>query len=413
MFSRILKYLFVATFMFLFAVLYNERFTFVLFSAVLLFPIFLYVTLMMVKRTIKLEVKVKNPIFKKGEKAEVLITVQNQIIFPISQADIYICYYHGLTNKKHKDKVYASMLGKSQQELSVELSSEHCGMIIFYLNYIRIYDFIKLFSTRIKLNQRIELMVEPNVLELLTQEVPQNPYVYVDQDLNMQNKKGDDPSEIFAIREYQEGDKLHRIHWKLSYKQQMLMVKEYVNPLCSSVALLLELNYTSKEEQLHCMDSLLEFLVSIANWYVEQKAPLVVFWYNLEQEQLCQMRITSKESIYELLSILFTVKLYEAPEKVISQFIHMKPLNEFTHILYLSYLINIEEVKQLGIHFSQSYVYLVQLLNIVDASKRESSEMKVSMIDNMYAMSLNSYNLKQDLLLFQERYLRGDEYDFK
>ena len=31
-------------------------------------------------------------------------------------------------------------------------------------------------------------------------------------------KGGDDPSEVFAIREYREGDRLQRIHWKLSYE---------------------------------------------------------------------------------------------------------------------------------------------------------------------------------------------------
>ena len=44
-------------------------------------------------------------------------------------------------------------------------------------------------------------------------------------------KKGDDPSEIFDIREYADGDKIQRIHWKLSSKTGDLMVKEGSLPL--------------------------------------------------------------------------------------------------------------------------------------------------------------------------------------
>lgn len=413
MVSRIIKYFFIVVIMFLFAILYNERYTFVLFATVLLFPMLLFLTLMVTKRSLRLEVAVKNPILQKGEKAEVLITIQNPAIFPIAQVDIGICYYHALTNKKQKEKVYASLLGKSQQELSVELSSLYSGMLVFDLEYVRIYDLIKLFSLKTKCNQRIEIMVEPKVYELLKKEVPQNPFVYVDQDLSIRNKKGDDPSEIFSIREYQEGDKLHKIHWKLSYKQQKLMVKEYVDPLFSSAAILLELIYTSKEEQLHCMDSLLDTTVSVANWYVEQKAPMVVYWYDLERDQLCHKRIATKENIYELLPMLFTAKFYGEEGKAISEFTHMETGNNFTHMIYLSYNVNIDKVKPLKNHSPQSYVYILQLLEEKkDISKEGIDGIQAIVTEEMYSMSLNSYNLEQELLFFQERYLRGDEYDF-
>ena len=412
MVSRIIKYFFIIIIMFLFAILYNVRYTFVLFATVLLLPILLLITLILVKKSLKLEVAVRNSILKKGDKAEVLISIQNPVIFPIAQIDIGICYYHALTNKKQKEKVYASLLGKSQQELSVELSSLYSGMIVFDLEYVRIYDLIKLFSLKTKCNQRIELMVEPNVYELMEKEVPQNPFIYVDQDLSVRNKKGDDPSEIFSIREYQEGDKLHKIHWKLSYKQQMLMVKEYVDPLYSSAAILLELVCTSREEQLHCMDSLLDTTMSIANWYVEQKAPMVVYWYDLVRDQLCHKRIATKENIYELLPMLFSAKFYGEEEKVVSQFTHMNTGNEFTHIIYLSYNVNIDKVKPLKNHSPQSYVYILQLLDKLDTSMEGIDGIRATVVEDMYSMSLDSYNLEQELLLFQERYLRGDEYDF-
>ena len=42
---------------------------------------------------------------------------------------------------------------------------------------------------------------------------------------------GDDPSEIYQVREYRERDSLKDIHWKLSAREEELMVKERGFPL--------------------------------------------------------------------------------------------------------------------------------------------------------------------------------------
>lgn len=54
-------------------------------------------------------------------------------------------------------------------------------------------------------------------------------------------KKGDDPSEIFDIREYADGDKIQRIHWKLSSKTGDLMVKEGSLPLMKEIHIFIDL----------------------------------------------------------------------------------------------------------------------------------------------------------------------------
>ena len=38
--------------------------------------------------------------------------------------------------------------------------------------------------------------------------------------------RGYDPSELFDVREFQNGDRLQSVHWKLSARTDELMVKE-------------------------------------------------------------------------------------------------------------------------------------------------------------------------------------------
>lgn len=54
----------------------------------------------------------------------------------------------------------------------------------------------------------------------------------------MQNKKGNDPSEMFDVREYVPGDDIRSIHWKLSCKADELILREPSDPSHYRVAIL-------------------------------------------------------------------------------------------------------------------------------------------------------------------------------
>ena len=51
---------------------------------------------------------------------------------------------------------------------------------------------------------------------------------------------GDDPSEIFGVREFRAGDKMQSIHWKLSAKSDDLLVRENSQPKACPLVFLLE-----------------------------------------------------------------------------------------------------------------------------------------------------------------------------
>lgn len=51
---------------------------------------------------------------------------------------------------------------------------------------------------------------------------------------------GDDPSEIFKLREYREGDRMNRVHWKLSARTGGLIVAEMSMPIGCNVVFFLD-----------------------------------------------------------------------------------------------------------------------------------------------------------------------------
>ncbi len=51
---------------------------------------------------------------------------------------------------------------------------------------------------------------------------------------------GDDPGETYDIREYQPGDSIRQIHWKLSGKLDDIMIREKSFPVDDTVLILAE-----------------------------------------------------------------------------------------------------------------------------------------------------------------------------
>ena len=60
----------------------------------------------------------------------------------------------------------------------------------------------------------------------------------------MQNKKGNDPSEIFDVKDYTPGDDLRFVHWKLSGKADHLIIRQPSEPTHYHAVLLPDLGLT-------------------------------------------------------------------------------------------------------------------------------------------------------------------------
>ena len=56
----------------------------------------------------------------------------------------------------------------------------------------------------------------------------------------MQNRKGNDPSEMFDLREYVPGDDVRSIHWKLSGKTDTLILRQASDPSLYNIVLLMD-----------------------------------------------------------------------------------------------------------------------------------------------------------------------------
>ena len=104
--------------------------------------------------------------------------------------------------------------------LSIPVDTSHCGAFTYKIVKLQIYDLLGFFHINRKINRNYEILVFPRP------EIPDAmPDTYGFKAKNL--RKSNQPmSEIYDIRDYQQGDPVKTIHWKMSAKKDKLLVKE-------------------------------------------------------------------------------------------------------------------------------------------------------------------------------------------
>lgn len=169
----------------------------------------------------------------RGSAAVLKVTVRNRSIFPIGCCTVEIAYKSHIpfdTASKSRYRLNAALGGKSSETFAFNISADHCGAAEIYIKRLLLKDYMELFAVPIKIRAAGKSISLP-VIYPVRAEIESMPVSADESDTFSPYKSGDDPSEIFALREYREGDSNNRIHWKLSSRSENFIVKELSLPV--------------------------------------------------------------------------------------------------------------------------------------------------------------------------------------
>lgn len=278
-----------------FYILYVWNFSLILLVIFVTLPVIMFVTTLITKHMIKAEFAVQNKTTPKNSSFPVQLCVTNKSIFPIGKAEAHIEYYNIFNNQINEFELLFPVQARNTQRITFQLSSKYCGILKIRSAYIDIYDPLRIFRFRTGKNVQAEIAVMPEIHEV------NGAISYTDREseessIFSESTAGDDPSEIFDLRDYINGDKLNRIHWKLSSKKDELIVKEYSMPVDVPCMLFLNLKcYEDSEYTLPVFDTLVETLISVSQFMIENERIHTVVYYNAETRDFSEVNITSPE----------------------------------------------------------------------------------------------------------------------
>lgn len=128
---------------------------------------------------------------------------------------------------------------------NIPLDTSHCGSYSYKMLKLEIYDLFGFFRITRNINKENEFLVKP---------VPSMPEVMPDMygfKAKSLRKAKQPNTEIYDIREYQTGDPVKSIHWKMSAKKDKLLVKEPLEEYGGHSRVLLKLTDDRDKLDLH------------------------------------------------------------------------------------------------------------------------------------------------------------------
>lgn len=161
-------------------------------------------------------------------------------------------------------KYYFICLSGKSREVELTIPAQHCGEVKMQCAEIMLQDLLNLFRWKIRPFETVQTIVYPRTVNVHV-EMSRATIGAPRAEGRMQNRKGNDPSEMFDIREYVPGDDIRSVHWKLSSKTENLILREASDPSYYNMVLLPDLGRKMKNAKIEADEELQEIPVEEIN----------------------------------------------------------------------------------------------------------------------------------------------------
>lgn len=258
------------------AVLYRNKGLFVVCGTAVLLPLVFLCVLARLKRKLRAEILfLSYPIENTGDYL-VGLRVENYtgIVLPKIQAKIHV--RNMATGKKKWVKVSGQIPADNITELTGRIREPEFGMWQAECAYIRCYEWTNFWYLRLKVEKQQQVMIFPAVYETNIKVGIRTRLFWADGDQYHPQLSGDDPSETLELREYQKGDRMNRIHWKLSAKNDKLIIAELGMPMGCNIVIFLDAELSAMGNQQ--IRTYWEVLHSIAQELLTQECAYYLVW---------------------------------------------------------------------------------------------------------------------------------------
>lgn len=266
-----------------------------LFLTLLLPPVSLCCNLY-VRRHLEAQLRLPTTAAKKSV-CEAAVVLKNGSLLPAVKLCCRLEILNDLTGEREMLE-FTSAVGSGQESShAFQLSSEHCGRLYVHMQSVKILDWFGLFSLNVPIKAGARMTVLP---ELFSCDVELTPVASTADD-GSADRRGDDRTEVFQLREYQAGDDVRQIHWKLSSKLDSLILREPGQSISRSVLVFWDKRWECPPRH---MDAMAETAASVCQALADRGIPFDLCWTEAEELELRQ--IADADTLLQTIPALVT-----------------------------------------------------------------------------------------------------------
>lgn len=263
-----------------------------LFAAV---PVCSWLILFLVRRTVRVSFAAPG-VVGKNRPFTLYIRMESNSRIPFGKTVIWLQLTNAVTGETQKKRI--AFRGSGEWVLQ----SAYCGCIECRAAGVWCCDLFGILPVRIPCKAKKRITVMPDTFSVTLQ----TELTHSDQDDCAEyapNQKGSDRTETMQIREYDPGDPLQQIHWKLSGKLDRLIVRDPAQPVDRTLMVFLE--QTDGNRSPETADALMEAVVSVCQALAETNQPFRLVW---NEDVIVAFDVGNFEQLPEAVSALLKAR---------------------------------------------------------------------------------------------------------
>lgn len=273
-----------------------------------------FIYLFLCRYAVKGKIEVPIGISEAGKESIVKAVITNKKRFPVTRMKALIIVEDTITESVKKSWMKLPEIPFGEVSLTNNIIFPGTGNYIISLKKLRIYDVTGLLHTDIIIKSMERVSVMPKLYDVPVRLTEATKNFYGESDVFDEHKPGHDKSGLFQVREYQKGDRIQNIHWKMTAKQDELMVKEHLLPKSCPVVFFLDYHPIKKSKKNKRETSYLEAAVSISFSMMDAGCSHYIVWYDRDENDIIRLRVDDEESLFCFMDMLMKVK-WEMPKE--------------------------------------------------------------------------------------------------
>ena len=265
-----------------------------------------FIYLMICRFTIKARIKIPVGISEIGRENLVKINITSKAGLPIIRVKAYIVVHETIKGTKKRYKMKLNGVARGKNEFMKNLVFDDAGNYEVILKKLCIYDMTGLMSWSVPVKKSASVQVMPRIHDVPVRLSLAVKNFYGESDIYDEHRSGHDNSELFKVREYQKGDRLQNVHWKMTAKHDEFMVKEHSLPKACPVILMLDFK-TGKESK-KMAASYIEAAVSISFSMMDAGCAHYIAWYDKDEKDVTRVRVDDEESLFYFIGVIMKTR---------------------------------------------------------------------------------------------------------
>lgn len=289
------RYLLLLVMSYVFAYLFNLNENYILLYMLLLVPIADFIYFILVKNKCEVQIISEKEVITRGEENKYSLIIENKGNITIPFVD----YSMNINNKFSSNKTISKRVAVDSSKSFINtffLTSEHIGLANIIVPQISVSSIFGFFDKRYQINKEINTTILPDYKEIsnVYQALEIGGGLDLEDEVNRSAFQGE-PG--YEYKDYIEGDPLNRVNWKLSSKQNKLMIRKSISGSKLTKSILLDYGVEDNKEMLDSIDLITETYLSLVLALVKREYEVEVI---LKNEAYKEVYMENEQDVEEM-----------------------------------------------------------------------------------------------------------------